>query len=63
MVQYSLGQHFVTELFGFHEIKPLMPILALLPFLCISKKLYCVHSYRSRAKIRIIKLEHMALIF
>ena len=31
----------ITEFFSFHEIKPLMPILALLPFLCISKKLYC----------------------
>ena len=28
----------VTEIFCFHKIKSLMPILALLPFLCISKK-------------------------
>ena len=28
----------VTEIFCFHEIKSLIPILALLPFLCISKK-------------------------
>ena len=30
-VQYSLGQHFVTEIFCFHVVKPLVPILELLP--------------------------------
>ena len=37
MVQHTLG-YFVTGIFCFHKIKPLMPRLALLPFLCISKK-------------------------
>ena len=50
----TLGQHFVTEFFCCHEIRPLIPILTLLPFLCISKKktheftLYvikCLHSF------------------
>ena len=33
---------FWTNLLCFHVVKPLLPILALLPFLCISKKLYLI---------------------
>ena len=34
------GLHFSLDFFYFCVVKPLLPILALLPFLCISKKLY-----------------------
>ena len=31
------GQHFDTRFFCFHIVKPLMPILSLLPMLCVCK--------------------------
>ena len=37
-ILFPLGVTFFIGPFYFHVVKPLMPILALLPFLCISKK-------------------------
>ena len=39
LVQCSLGQHFVAGYFCFHVVKPVIPILLLLPILCVCEKL------------------------
>ena len=41
-VQYALGQHFIAIFF---LVKPLMPILLLLPILCVCEKLDWTHLF------------------